>query len=86
MLDIIGFGLLAWEWREAIAIGRKSFEKAMVEIPTTSLDGLTPDEIRRRLGEYDNEVRSRTWLFRIGAALIILGFIGQLIGSWPTGV
>ena len=85
VLDIIGFLLLAYEWQDAINLARRHFERDMAEIPTTSLDGFPPDEFRRRLAAHDKEVGGRTRLFRIGAALILLGFVGQLIGSWPQG-
>ena len=82
-LDIVGFCFLSWEWRDAMKLARRDFEKEARWTVTMDMDRPTEEQVQRSTREYEKDVSSRTRLFRLGAALIILGFLFQAFGSWP---
>lgn len=96
ILDAIGVLMLVAEWRIAF---RRDAEERKAEIAAmnhrwfnkqSELADEEPDESpavgRGMWATLTGEVRRRSTLVFIGIALIIVGFIGQVLGSWPYGV
>jgi hypothetical protein len=85
-LDILGFLILAYEWQEAAIQAQAGEVDASLN---RGQWGLSPEEQTAMRPGIMSEVAarywSRKWLFRLGAALIVFGFLFQLIGSWPKG-
>lgn len=88
-LDVLGFLLIFREWYWAIGLQGGEAVQDAGEIAERSA--------RRRRGEPEPEeedpryrlhgrfagLKKRRILFHFGAALIVLGFVGQVLGSWP---
>ena len=78
ILDIIGFLLIAREWRWAIRLqGAEQVERRGHVQDTT-------EDRKYRWQGWLQEYELRRRLFRLGLAFVILGFIGQAIGSLPS--
>jgi hypothetical protein len=94
VMDICGFLLIAKEWwhvfQHSIAL-RQSAVEADFDLATKGVKAarkrVAADASMWRNTQFENEKDNsfRRSTFIVGAALVILGFIGQLIGSWPYG-
>jgi hypothetical protein len=94
VLDVVGFLLIASEWhmmfrrdmRERMLRADEFFEKESAEILGTKFAEPT-DVLLTLLKEFRdltvNEEVVRTRRFYPGVFLVILGFIFQVLGSWP---
>jgi hypothetical protein len=79
LLDVIGFLMIAREWYWAINLqGAEKIDERMSA-------GDDTDDWKYRWQGWLQQYKIRTWLFKAGAVLIVLGFIGQSIGSFPFG-
>jgi hypothetical protein len=79
VLDIIGFIVLAREWYWAINLqGAEKVEH------WAGLDVDTKEEAKYRWQGWLQQHSLRRNLFRTGLGLIILGFVGQLVGALPA--
>jgi hypothetical protein len=92
--DVVGFLIIAFEWRHVFW---REHERRMYELEhdyerySADLQGKAYEDPRR--GDYTmwrefqrlflKEWRFRRKLFYGGVALVLLGFLGQTIGSWP---
>jgi hypothetical protein len=96
--DVVGFLMIAREWYKAMAFYRFTRELEISEIRARSLarwEGKTrtpyeEDEDNPSLPKHmeaalENELADRTGLFWWGMLLVIIGFLLQVIGSWPGG-
>jgi hypothetical protein len=97
--DVIGFLMIAWEWRYMFKNDRSERELEISEIRArhfARLDGRDrtdyemdednaslPRHMEQALG-YQLKYRGR--YFYGGVALVILGFVGQCAGSLPGGI
>jgi hypothetical protein len=93
LLDVIGFLTIAFEWfhqynrdhERRIGELQKAYERNEAKI----LKGRAPDQDEDRMmwREFQKlflkEWRWRRKVFLTGAALVILGFLFQVLGSWP---
>jgi hypothetical protein len=78
VLDIVGFLLIAREWRWAIGLqGAEQVERRGNMVDTT-------EDRKYRWEGWLSQYYMRRRLFRTGLVFVILGFLGQLIGSLPT--
>jgi hypothetical protein len=87
ILDIVGFVLIAFEWRHMYMDQR--FRRLDALQRAAGYPGeIDPDEAMPKLFAklFMKEWRYRGTLFYGGVVLIVLGFIGQTAGSWPGGV
>ena len=93
-LDIIGFLIIAFEWKHGFDHSVRLRQAAVEEDYEQTTRGGTSAKKRReadasmwrntqRENLRENLFRSR--VFWTGATLVILGFLGQLIGSLPYG-
>jgi hypothetical protein len=81
ILDVSGFLLIAREWRWAINLQGAEKVRAVGEMgERRPWDKNEPKYI---LQGWFSEFKIRRRLFRLGTVLIVLGFLGQLLGSWP---
>jgi hypothetical protein len=81
-----GLLLIAREWRWAINLQGAEKVRTVGEMGEKARGRRTPwdkDEPKYMLQGWFSEFRIRRRLFRVGTILIILGFLGQLLGSWP---
>ena len=89
VLDVIGFFIIAFEWFRSY---QHQHDKRIAELEEAHqrFHGKEPDEdannshLFQRLFLDDWKRRGR--IFATGAALVILGFLGQAIGSLPSSV
>jgi hypothetical protein len=97
--DVIGFLMIAWEWRYMFKLDRSARELEISEIRArylARLDGpgrteyeldednaSLPKHMEHALG-YQLNYRSR--YFYSGVALVVLGFVCQCAGSLPGGI
>jgi hypothetical protein len=92
LLDIVGFLLIAFEWRHMYVRKRErrmdelqhDYERRMAEIRGEEYaDPRSGDYTMARLFSklFMKEWRYRGWLFYGAVGLVILGFIGQTLGS-----
>jgi hypothetical protein len=95
-LDVIGFLTIAIEWHHGFVrdhekridqLGR-AYERAAAEARGEQVGDLDEDKLMWREFQklFLQEWRWRGRVFYSGAILIVLGFLGQLLGSWPGGV
>jgi hypothetical protein len=97
-LDVVGFLLIAWEWRHMFFRERDrrmdqyhyDYERKWAEIKGETYNDPRAEEATQ-MAElfwklFVKEWRGRAWLFYSGAALVILGFLAQTAGSWPGGL
>jgi hypothetical protein len=93
--DVVGFLLIAWEWREVFEHNVLRRENAVEEayIRMTEGEGVAEERDRARASMWrntqgenikDNQRRAR--IFYTGVALVVVGFIGQVIGSLPFAI
>ena len=97
LLDIVGFLLIAFEWRHMYVREREGrmydlhhdYERSRAEnrgeeYPDPRSGDYTMARLFSKL--FTKEWRYRGRIFYSGVVLVILGFIGQTLGSWPGGV
>jgi hypothetical protein len=78
ILDIVGFLMIAREWHWAINLqGAEQVERR------ANLRDTRADRTYRWKG-WLQQYHLRRTLFRIGTTLVVLGFMGQSIGSLPN--
>jgi hypothetical protein len=96
LFDIVGFLLIAFEWRHVF---RREHERRMYDLEhdyerySAEIQG--KEYLDPRRGDYTmwrlfqklflKEWRFRQKIFYCGVILVILGFLGQTLGSWPYG-
>lgn len=78
VLDIVGFLMIVREWHWAINLQGAEQVERRADVRDSAKDR------KYRWQGWLQQYKLRRTLFRIGAALVILGFIGQSIGSLPT--
>lgn len=93
VLDVIGFLTIAWEWHYGYEdIGAEIVEKLNERLQEQDLEeaeqyGMEPTanslQSRYVREEYWKEYYRRGNIFRLGVTLVVLGFIFQVLGSWP---
>jgi hypothetical protein len=94
VLDVIGFLIIAFEWKHGFEQSVLLRQAAVEEDYELTASGKAAAKKRREAGVSmwrntqrenlkDNVFRSR--MFWTGATLVVLGFLGQLIGSVPYG-
>jgi len=97
LLDIVGFLMIAFEWRHTYVRERErrmydlhhDYERSRAEkFGEVYEDPRAGDYTMAKLFSklFMKEWRHRGQIFYGGVALVILGFIGQTLGSWPRGV
>src|SRR5712691_8690948 len=95
LFDIVGFLLIAYEWRHMFIRERDrrmseldhDYERSRAEnAGKTYEDPRSADYTMARLFSklFRKEWRYRGTLFYSGVVLVILGFLGQTAGSWPA--
>jgi hypothetical protein len=97
--DVIGFLMIAWEWRHMFLLDLFNRELEISEIRArhfARLDGrdrtdYEMDENNPSLPKHmeqalNYQLNYRKRFFYSGTALVILGFLGQCAGSLPGGV
>lgn len=77
LLDVIGFLMIAREWHWAINL--QGAEKIDERMPREA------DDWKYRWQGWLQQYKIRRRLFLAGAFLILLGWLGQSIGSFPFG-
>lgn len=92
-LDVVGFLTIAWEWRYAYRdVGAEMADKIDVMLDKRAAEHAGEEYVETRDFEITSrhvqqwmwqEWRHRGHLFSIGVALVILGFVFQVLGSWP---
>jgi hypothetical protein len=95
VLDVVGFLTIAIEWHHEFVRDREkrlrqlqeAYERAAAEargelVPEQDEDKLMWREFQKL---FLSEWRWRGRVFYTGVSLVILGFIGQFLGSWPGG-
>lgn len=95
-LDVIGFLTIAWEWHHMYVRDRekrinelqKAYERNRAKYEDREYNDFDEDAAMWR--EFQKlflaEWRWRAKVFFTGVTLVVLGFVGQLLGSWPYGV
>lgn len=94
VLDVIGFLIIAFEWKHVFDHSVLLRQSAVEEDYELTVVGEKAAQMRReadasmwrntqRENLKDNRFRAR--MFWAGVTLVILGFVGQLIGSLPYG-
>src|SRR5258708_3565121 len=89
ILDLVGFLIIAFEWYRSY---QHQFDKRISELEEASerFHGRDSDEdannfrIFQRLFVSDSKRRFR--IFATGAALVMLGFLGQVVSNLPSSV
>jgi hypothetical protein len=96
-LDVIGFLMIAFEWRHTF---KREYERRMGELDrdydkySAETAGVTyqdPSAGDYTMAKLFSKLFRKEWLFRgelfaTGVTLVIFGFIGQVLGSWPGGI
>jgi len=91
VLDVVGFLLIAWEWRHMFlhsVLARENKVQEDYETTRTGRSNLAQASAsmwRNTQRENQKDNRRRSMLFYTGVALVILGFVSQLLGSLPYG-
>jgi hypothetical protein len=94
VFDVVGFLIIAVEWRHVFEHSVALRQDAVQRDYELMAEGEEATRARReadasmwrntqRENRKDNQLRRR--MFYTGAALVVLGFVGQLIGSFPHG-
>ena len=97
VFDIVGFLLIVFEWRHMFIRERNrrmeqlhyDYERSRVErSEQTYNDPRSGDYTMARLFSklFMQEWRYRGRLFYSGVVLVIIGFVGRVVGSWPGGL
>jgi len=97
VFDIVGFLLIVFEWRHMFIRERNrrmeeldnDYERSRGErFGQTYNDPRSADYTMARLFSklFMQEWRYRGRLFYSGVVLVIIGFVGQVVGSWPGGL
>lgn len=97
--DIIGFTMIAWEWRYVFIRDRSSHQLEISEIRARYFDRLDGRDRTDYEMDEDNpslpnhmeqalnyQLRYRRRYFYSGVMLVVLGFVGQCAGSLPGGI
>jgi hypothetical protein len=95
VLELGGFLLIAWEWRHVFKHAVFLRQNAVEEDYELTVEGDEAARARRladasmwrntqRENRKDN--KRRAMMFYSGVALVVLGFVGQVIGSLPSSV
>lgn len=82
--DIIGFGMLSWEWRAAIKQAEEDDVEGALNVGAWGMDD--DEKAKRKPGiqaKFAARYNPRKRWFLTGAGLIIAGFVFQLLGSLP---
>jgi hypothetical protein len=96
ILDVIGFLTIAWEWHHMY---KRDHDKRISELQT-AYERNRAEQEGRRYEDFDEDAsmwrefqklflaewKWRAKVFFTGVTLVVLGFLGQLLGSWPYGV
>jgi hypothetical protein len=97
--DVVGFLMIAWEWRYMFMHDRFMRKLEISEIRARQMARLEGRErtdyemdednlsLPKHMGQalvYQSNFRKR--FFYTGTALVILGFVGQFAGSLPGGI
>jgi hypothetical protein len=93
--DIVGFLIIAFEWR--FMFWREyekrqhelhaDFEKYSAELRGEEYQDRGLYTMAREFSKLlSKEGLFRRKLFYVGVVLVVLGFIGQVLGSWPQGI
>ena len=96
-LDIVGFLLIAYEWHHMFLLYnaaqryavKKAYDEASARAEGKPYED--PNELDysmwRPMQHFGRQqARYRAMFFYTGSVLVILGFVGQTLGSWPSGV
>ena len=97
MLDMVGFLLIAFEWRHMFFRERdRRMDQLEHDYERKRAEGRGESYRDPRAMDYTmtwtfsklarKEWRHREALFYSGVVLVILGFVGQTAGSWPGGL
>jgi hypothetical protein len=96
ILDVIGFLTIAWEWHHMFSRDRRRRIAELEEARNRSMSAqlavphmpIDQDAAMWRVFQklFLREWRWRGRVFGAGVVLIILGFLGQVLGSFPGGV
>lgn len=93
--EVIGFLLIAYEWRETFRhlILQRDNAVELDYIRTTQGEEAAKQREHADASMWRNTQREnikdntrRAWTFGSGVALVVVGYIGQLIGSLPFGI
>jgi len=96
-LDIVGFLLIVWEWRHMF---HREYVRRLDEIQHdhertraeyAGVEYRDPRAADHTMWRDFQKLFLKEWRFRgrvfySGVVLVILGFVGQTLGSWPNGV
>jgi hypothetical protein len=96
VLDIVGFLLIAYEWHHMFLLYnaekqygvQKAYDEAAARAEgKTYEDPNAEDYSMWRVMQHfaRKHAKYRAVFFYSGSVLVILGFIGQTLGSWPGG-
>jgi hypothetical protein len=93
VLDVVGFLTIAWErhhmytrdYQRRIAELEEAYKRDRATREGTQYEAPDEDAAMWRLFQKREEWRWRGRVFSTGVAVVILGFVGQLFGSWRGG-
>jgi hypothetical protein len=95
VFDVVGFLIIAFEWRhsywQSVSLRQDDVDRDYLRADQGS-DALRDRDVAeasmwrntQRENLKDNAYRAR--LFWVGVLLVVLGFVGQVAGSWPYGI
>jgi hypothetical protein len=93
LLDVVGFLTIAFEWYhqykrdhdKRIGELQRAYEQQAAELAGDDYEDPDSDKDNWRMYQklFLEEWRWRSKVFFTGATLVILGFIFQVLGSWP---
>jgi hypothetical protein len=96
IFDVIGFLTIAWEWHHMFQRDRsnrihelgEARERSIAEREERPYKAIDDDAMMWRVFQklFLQEWRWRAKVFFTGVVLVIIGFLGQLLGSWPYGI
>ena len=95
-LDIVGFLLIAYEWHHMFLLHNAETERVVREAyneASARAEGRpyeappTGDYSTWRITQHfgRKQARYRAAFFYTGTVFVVLGFVGQTLGSWPAG-
>jgi hypothetical protein len=80
--DIVGFGLIVWEWQKGIRQAQAEAIEAALNVGAWGIEEDEKSTVRAKVTkELNAALRPRKRAFTIGAALIVLGFACQIAGT-----
>jgi len=96
VLDVVGFLIIAKEWHDSflhnVFIRQDAVQRDYERTTAAAKDAPYNDPTEADASMWRNtqrenilDNRRRARLFFSGLALVVLGFLGQVIGSWPYG-